>query len=434
LIYFFVNWGKTALPRPVSEAIADGLPLWDTYEALFFLITGIFLGIVLGFLFPSAWRSFRRSFRRVDKYRTDLKLMSSGSAPVSKNDLLPLNNDEAEENAAGDVDLVSVFVAARYAVQESAFREAAQLYLQILSSERVTRVQTNKAMFELAQVFSLSGLHERAIETGMELLFRKPAHADVFKLLLNLLLRQPSYGKLSEILSAYSGPKSGELARETAHILSCSALEMLSRGQQENAISLAKQAIRWSPSALEPKLTLVEVTSVLSNRSGGQPLEQSTLGFFVDLSELFRLWRSHSGKAAFTSLPLMTSWIAFFDRHDEQVVGVFGRLKEELLSQIGWDSQEPDPAEKRELRDLLRAVLEGSSIGRSRAGWEPALMKLLSLADEASNALTVFSCNSCSELHRKFKWKCPICQSWDTVVPWNGHSEVSQNGRPASPE
>jgi hypothetical protein len=276
-------------------------------------------------------------------------------------------------------------------------------------------------MFELAQVYSLSGLNERAIETGLELLHRKPAHADVFKLLLNLSVRQPSSDVLQEILNIYSGPKSGELAREVSHRLSSAALQLLLRGQQDHAISLAKLAVRWSPAALEPKLALVEATSVLNMQNAGRPLDQYILGFFVDLAELFRLWRGHTNRTPFFSLSLLKSWTAFLDGHDSQIEEIFARLRGELLSQLGWESQSQDLSDKWEMKILLSALMSNRRQSAAETGWEDALLRLLSLPRESSNSLTVFSCAECSELHRNFRWKCSACQQWDTLIRWDGH-------------
>ncbi|MEN9529692.1 MAG: hypothetical protein RI932_1565, partial [Pseudomonadota bacterium] len=140
------------MPRPVSDSIADGLPLWDTYEALFFLLTGISLGIVLGFLFPSVWRSFRRRFRKLERYKPDKAVAAPWVAATGPRILSVDDSDSENGETRSELDLVTLFVSARYAVQEKSLREAAALYLQILGSEKVTRVQTNKAMFELAQV------------------------------------------------------------------------------------------------------------------------------------------------------------------------------------------------------------------------------------------------------------------------------------------
>ena len=175
------------MPRPVSDTIAGGLPLWDTYEALFFLLTGAFLGLILGFLFPSLWRSFRRRFRKTDRFKPDR--LSSGQLIERSGLLQPdkLQNLNEEDDNQTEQSIGSLFVAARYAVQESAYREAVALYLQILGSESVSRVHTNKAMFELSQVYALSSLPLKAFETGVELLHRKPAHTDLFRFLLHQL-------------------------------------------------------------------------------------------------------------------------------------------------------------------------------------------------------------------------------------------------------
>lgn len=406
------------MPRPVSDAVADGLPLWDTYEALFFLLTGIFLGLVLGFLFPSAWRSFRRSFRRIDKYRPDKSGISGQLKFSSKNQLLPLSHSDESEEEPVDVDLVSLFVAARYAVQDNSFRDAAQLYLQILGSEKVTRVQTNKAMYELAQVYSLSGLTERAIETALELLHRKPAHTDVLRLLLSLCSQQPSVRTLTNVVDTYAGPKSGELAREVSHQLSEAALSALSSDVPLDAVSLAKLAVRWSPAALEPKLALVIVTSVISRRKNDLPLDQSVLGFFVDLAELVRLYRLHPVQSPFFRLSLFSSWSKFFDEHDAEVEQVLEKLKTECLAQLDWNASEKDSAFRSGLSFLIQAFFKARNNPSSESRWVTSLSRLLGMEPESSNPLTVFNCPDCLGLQREFRWKCPTCLRWDTLVPW----------------
>ena len=409
------------MPRPVSGAIADGLPLWDTYEALFFLVTGIFLGLILGFLFPSVWRSFRRRFRRVDKYRADsgrlatqMKLSESVGYPVILHETDP-------EDPPSDVDLISVFNAARYAFQEKALRDAANFYLQILGSEKVTRVQTNKAMFELAQVYAQSGLTERAVETALELLHRKPAQSDVFKFLLSLCTNPPVFYRIEQILKIYAGPKSVELSREVTHQLSQAALTCLGLGQQQNAVALSKAAVRWSPSALEPKLALIEATSLWSQRASGRPLDQMVIGFFVDFAELLNLVRAQANRSAFFTLPLLRAWSDFFDHHESEIESIIERLAKELLAQLDWNSRQADEFFLSDVGFLVDVFLSSRSAQQSGVRWVPAFCRLLPVArqDSGGQSPIIYRCSSCANLSISFLWRCKSCQSWETFEHWS---------------
>ena len=420
------------MPRPVSDAIADGLPLWDTYEALFFLVTGVFLGLVLGFLFPSAWRSFRRSFRQIDKYGVNRSNLSGELKFSPKNPLMALEEKSESEEQRAQFDLAAIFVAARYAVQENAFREAAALYLQILGSEKVSRAETNKAMFELTQVYALSGLTEKAVETGLELLHRKPAHSEIFKFLLSVCSVSPDARMLMDILETYSGPKSGELAREVTHFLSSAARKFLLLGQQREAADLAKQAVRWSPSTLEAKLVLIEATSILSQPDSNRPLDQAVLGFFVDLAELLRLSRSHANRAPFFALPLFRSWADFFDKNDSDVEQVVRRLQGELLSQIDFAAFAGDDVFRNDL-NLFYGVLISSRKSQNREGrWPGAMAVLLSTRPPLVRVETFFWCQACSAMQRHFLWKCGSCGRWDSLSLWAGGPETPLDGRLAS--
>ncbi|MFZ9520060.1 MAG: tetratricopeptide repeat protein [Silvanigrellaceae bacterium] len=420
------------MPRPVSDTIADGLPLWDTYEAVFFLVTGVFLGLVLGFLFPSAWRSFRRSFRQIDKYGVYRGSLAGDARFSAKNPLIAFEDDHEPELQPTQFDLASVFVAARYAVQENSFREAVALYLQILGSEKVSRTQTNKAMFELTQVYALSGLSEKAIETGLELLHRKPAQPEIFKFLLSACHANPDHKLLMDVLETYSGPKSGELAREVTHFISSAARHVLLRGSQREAASLAKQAVRWSPSTLEAKLILIEATSILSQPDPTRPLDQDVLGFFVDLAELLRLGRSHSNRAPFFAFSLLGAWADFFDRNDAEVEQVLTRLKIELLNQIDFGTYANDEVFRRDVAlffDVM-TLLRKNMAGETR--WLAALAQLLAVQLKTVRRETFFFCQGCSAMQRHFQWKCGSCGRWDSLAPWGSGPELPADGRLAS--
>jgi len=417
------------VPRPVSDSIADGLPLWDTYEALFFLLTGITLGVVLGFLFPSVWRSFRRRFRKLERYRPDKAVAAPWAASTGLRVLSSDSSDAAVEEARTDLDLVTLFVSARFAVQEKSLREAAALYLQILGSEKVTRVQTNKAMFELAQVYSASALTGKAIETGLELLHRKPTHTDVFKLLLELASFKGEESHLETVVKVYSGSVSGELAREVAHLLSVSSLRLIRQGAgdaQSLAVRLAKLAVRWCPSAIEPKLTLVEATSVLWSGSEERPADQWFMGFCVDLVEAARLRRSNPNLSPFAFAPLLKAWNAKLQLQGQELDLAVQRMRSEIQAQMQLDRSSEEGVSRADY-EFVWTVLD--SLRRESAPespppvppWETRMRSLLQASERPKALNFLHTCVSCAQLQREFTWRCSSCKRWETLQPWALH-------------
>lgn len=398
----------------------------------FFLLTGISLGIVLGFLFPSLWRSFRRRFRKLEKYRPGITPSGPlGRSPQTKYLSSYSLSGEGDESLA-DADVVTLFVSARYAFQENSLREAAALYLQILGSEKVTRVQTNKAMFELSQVYAQSGLIAKAMETGLELLHRKPTNIDIFRLLLGLASQRGEEDRLETALQLYAGPSSGDLAREVAHVLSESSSRLLRDAQlesQKQAVRLAKLAVRWSPAAVEPKLTLVEATSVLWRAADGHAADQLLMGFCVDLLELARLKHSSSVLSAFSFEPFLRAWCLKLDSQDAEIEAAVQKMRDEILFQLRI---EPLPGQSATSSDyhFVWSLLERlrASSGRSalsdgvllvQPNWEKQLRTLFQLNEVTSPLQELHECVECFEIHRKFVWRCRNCNRWETLSPWS---------------
>lgn len=420
------------MPRPVSDSIAGGLPLWDTYEASFFLVTGVFLGVVLGFLFPSLWRSFRRRFRKMDRFKPDrmnqARLPEQGA--VFPEQLQSLNEDD---DASVDQDVGTLFVAARYAVQEMAYREAVSLYLRILGSELVSKVQTNRAMFELSQVYALSGLPMKAFETGVELLHRKPTHTDVFRFLLRTLADEFDEEKLDRVVKVYAGPTSAELSREVSHILATASQRELSRGSdsaRQAAVRLAKLAVRWSPSALEPKIALVQATSVLWTDKKDRPIDQMLVGFCVDLTELALMRRNQPKLSPSSVESFIAAWVNELNASGGMLSETIVKMRSEILSIFKVDPRVGSVSPVFDLsfvwtvvsnlRKKTMPVVATSAESGEDPSWDGTLRELLGLPEPTQDQEQIHVCSSCLEVRRTFSWQCSSCKSWETLGIWSG--------------
>ena len=219
------------MPRPASAVASDGLPLWDTFEALFFFVAGLSVGIVLGILLPSLWRTLRRRFRRIDKVAPlDDRLLADVLPPLAilRGEAAETglaegeNDDDTEGDLASDAaqsgfaphpvplpraSLAEAFVYARYLMQERKAREAIRVYLDLLKSDRISKGQTGRALFELAQCYVEVGLEARALDTYLELHHRKPNRSQVLLKAVPVCARLRDETRLVSLLSSYVGTR-----------------------------------------------------------------------------------------------------------------------------------------------------------------------------------------------------------------------------------
>lgn len=106
------------MPRPVSDSIADGLPLWDTYEALFFSSREFLLESFLGSFFLLCGVHFEDVFENL--INIDQACPPLGLSVVHRGrNICHLTLSEEGDESQADADVVTLFVSARYAVQEN---------------------------------------------------------------------------------------------------------------------------------------------------------------------------------------------------------------------------------------------------------------------------------------------------------------------------
>lgn len=56
------------MPDHIATSPPHILPVWDSFEAIFFVLAGGIIGFVFAYLFPSIWRTIRRRFRSHGRY------------------------------------------------------------------------------------------------------------------------------------------------------------------------------------------------------------------------------------------------------------------------------------------------------------------------------------------------------------------------------
>ena len=260
------------MPRPVTTFTSNGLPLWDTFEALFFFVSGIFVGGVLGFLLPSLWRTLRRRFRKLDKVapleesallevKSPLELIDGDddSEETDPSADLTLATSPAVFSAQGEtallpkVSIAEAFVYARFLVQEGNLREAVKVYLELLKSDRISKGGTNRALFELAQCYQILGMKSRALDTFSELYFRKPNRSQTLGRIVGLSLELEKPKKLLEALTVFQGSPNETLRHTTAFTLCIFA-------EKSEDLNLARLALRWDPQSPFAKVLIWKIT------------------------------------------------------------------------------------------------------------------------------------------------------------------------------
>jgi hypothetical protein len=268
----------------------------------------------------------------------------------------------------------------------------------------------------------------------------------VFRFLLTLLARGGGEeDKLEPLLETYTGPASGDLTRDVAHILSESSRAVLQRQDTEKkqlAIRLAKQAIRWSPTSFEPKLRLIEATSVLWQGAVSQPADQLLMAFCVDLKELSRL------RLAFPLIPpvayeaFLRAWRACLDQRNDELREVIPKMRSEILSQLKFQPAQEDSGESPEL-DFIWGLLNDPQSAPAPLGafsepsnqgqWLDLFREFFRSEPAIRLSAPLFACQMCSEIFKDHRWQCRNCGRWDAISEWTPQASSQANGRPASP-
>ncbi len=420
------------VPRPLGFGGQDGLPVWDTVEAVYFLIAGFSAGVVLGFLFPSLWRSFRRRFRNtrrfgVASFENDVK------SPVRV--LVDPVEDQGEAFLSSSVEVEVLFVRARGLVHVGKVREAVQAYLNILGDERVSKGETNRALFELAQCYELMGLASRAFETALELLGRKPKLRPVFEFTLDLLASMHRFERIDDLLNLWKGEADSRLRLRIAHALCEHAEVLLRAGRLAEAREYGIRAVRWSLMSARARILVWQATSEEVSQRVGANAGQQWIALAVDLEARVRI-HLETGVSPAGGADYLRGLLASFSKVDD-FLEVFSDYEKEFRSVSRMDS--PEKGTSAIVDELLFHVVISEFRGWSSEAAErflpavglisPALLARVaevsrslgtSVADLFQKNMRVHKCRACGAAALVFAWRCPHCGERESLVSQAG--------------
>ncbi len=429
------------MPRPLGLTGTEGLPLWDTVEAVYFLVAGFSAGVVIGFLFPSMWRAFRRRFRNIKRFASALPEQTV-SSPLKA---FEESGDEAERRKTlGDFSIEALFVHARSLVQGNRPRDAVQMYLDILGDERVSKGETNRALFELAQAYSIIGLSGRAFDVGIELLSRKPKHRQVFLFLLGIVSKSQRYVRVLELLPLWKGDADSQLRTRIAHAICEHSESLLRSGQIAAAKDAAALATRWSFVCARARLLLWQTTSEEMLEKVEGDVRRRWIALAADLDSWARIYSevefspmataSHARKLMVALGKNPNSINAFPDIHAEFLVASgMGRAGEKntrraveslVLATLvcepqGWNSLSADAFLPVAALVVPTVIFRISSVSSSLS---EGTIKGLQVG------LKAHRCKVCSAMVGEFVWECPQCFELESFFPVATlNFEISEN-------
>lgn len=411
------------MPRPASTTGVDGLPLWDTFEAFFFLFTGLSIGLVLGLLFPSLWRTLRRRFRNTRKFgslKIDLPLQVE--SPVQT-----LEHIQEEEESDDDINISAQFIFARSLIHERKERDAINTYLSILGNERVSKQQTNRALFELSQTYDRLGLQSRAYETAFELLHRKPKQTQVFEYLLQLCSRYQMQDRIPSIVDTHKGNSSEALKLRVASLVAGCGEEQLKKNEIAKAITFGRESLKHSIGCARGQILIWEATSLqlweqleedekgiwsafVADLEGRMQIAHETkISAAAGAEHLARLMEKISTTSISEALSQLKNGFMFFGNQnlDKNLLESLDKIV--FYASLNLLENQGDlPAPNQLFLDLLERLSP-----TSRSLWECHG----SAAQAVVLGYKTHSCLSCLNVAPRFSWSCTHCQNVETLVP-----------------
>lgn len=424
---------------------ADGLPLWDTFEAGLFFIAGTSLGLVFGFLFPSLWRGFRRRFRIVGHLAaTDEEFET---IPIGT----PFQQEDDDAPQSFPIEVEAQLVHARALFQAGHLRRAINAYLHLLRSSAVSSQQTARLYSELCQTYAALGLLDRALAVSREYQSRRRRSAFALRLRTELALRAEKPREHLQALRSFQGLLKPHEAMGYCHQL-CEEVEQMIRTPEPKAEHLRfiadalKQAKRLAPESLRVRHTQALASFSEALNQSGQETDKLWVTFFAEIQKRIRLKRERGLPLAPAVRPLveLLELISVVDSPQEGFDLAFVQI-DLIRSSFG----EPERLLWQDLGELclfqlfeqehfhsdnkLHATL-GLAFPAASDKWAAELsVKLDSQKkinpknrDEKIDfdcrqalglAMQIQRCAQCGHGHLGFRWKCHSCGFFESLQP-----------------
>ncbi len=432
-----------------TNIMNSALPTWDSFEAVFFVVAGFSVGIVFGVLFPSIWRSFRRSFRKQSHYAPRAekwdKILKSKIKILSEENL---SNNEEEGEGFFYIHIFEAFTAARYYFQIGDTRKAISLYIEILTYENVSKQDTNRALFELSQVYSFIGLTGRAFDTAYELLNRKPNSDEVLVHILKMCAQNFEPEKLNLVLNIYKGVPDINLRRSIAHIVTRISEIYLEKNEIIKAIDYARFSVKWDRTSGRALIMLWETTSKQFWQMNTHDKKIKWLSFAADLEARAQI--------SFNSKVSPAAGAEYLSALIEQLLSLtnslenYFQVEKEFKTAFNWEKFSL-PIQKKLVESIFYAVIllqkkqavnsnadikhsNFSSNGVHQIGFNEILSiitnnqqdKILEFLNYNTKYETYilfgFLAHECAQCHTffsQFLWQCSHCGLEESLLPVN---------------
>ncbi|MES2614355.1 MAG: hypothetical protein V4591_02960 [Bdellovibrionota bacterium] len=420
-----------------TNIINSALPTWDSFEALFFVIAGLSVGIVFGILFPSIWRSFRRSFRKEANYAPPTEKWDENLKSKIKI-LSEEDSDKIEENTEGVfyIHVFEAFTAARYYFQMGDTRKSVSLYVEILTSERVSKQDTNRALFELSQVYTFIGLHSRAFDTAFELLNRKPQHNQVLTHLLTICSKNFLPDKLNLVLNIYKGVPDAPLRRSIAHAVCRISEIFIEKKDLAKAIDYSRLSVKWDRTSGRALIMLWETTSKQFWQKNIEDKKIKWLSFAADLEARTQI--SLNSKISSAAGAEYLSTLIEFLLNLKDSLENYAEVQKEFKSTFSWEKL-PLQGQKKLMESIFYAViLLQKRYAVNSLSAEPKFVEILSIiTNNQQDSYLEFlnynkkyepfmllgslthQCSQCNSLFAQFSWNCKNCLLEESLFPVN---------------
>ena len=427
--------GLTRVARQFTTAGYDGLPMWDTFEASFFVGAGLSVGLVLGILFPSLWRTFRRRFRKSSNYgpndkklenkiSVNLKILADNQDPDLKYSEI-LGNILNSPSKNSFLFLCEAFVLARNFFQIGNVKESIQIYIEILTNENVSKQETHRALFELSQVYASIGLQVRAYDTAIELFRRVPNNTEVLEHILKVCSAGYFPDKLMTALSIYKGFLDAKLKLNIAHALcKIGEMQLQENDKLDKAIELARNALRWERKSARAMMLLWQGTSLELWHKISQDPKMMWTALAADLEALIEIYKNTniSPAAGANYLSILISKIS----NEKEAIESYAIVQNEFKSVLNKDKidlnrqkylwasifqaalliqNSPELKKSKFLSDVLAILGENQSY----------FDFVLNQEEAARIGYSSHSCGSCGSFFSSFAWKCLHCNAEETL-------------------